>query len=45
MMLFCVEQGPEASDEIDVNDPEVNNAAVKIQASFRGHLIRKNLRQ
>lgn len=28
-------------DDIDLSDPELNKAAVKIQASFRGHMVRK----
>lgn len=27
--------------DIDLSDPDLNKAAVKIQASFRGHLVRK----
>jgi len=27
--------------DIDLNDPDVNDAAVKIQAAFRGHQVRK----
>jgi hypothetical protein len=43
--MYYVGQSHETSDEIDLNDPEVNKAAVKIQASFRGHLTRKNLQE
>ncbi|KAA0199396.1 hypothetical protein HAZT_HAZT007696 [Hyalella azteca] len=34
----------DAADDIDIDltDPEVNKAAIKIQATFRGHQIRKN---
>ncbi|CAG9864774.1 unnamed protein product [Phyllotreta striolata] len=28
--------------DIDLTDPELNKAAVKIQASFRGHMTRKD---
>jgi len=28
-------------DNIDLSDPELNKAATKIQASFRGHKVRK----
>lgn len=28
--------------DIDLNDPELNKAATKIQASFRGHKVRKD---
>ena len=27
--------------DIDLEDPDVNDAAVKIQAAFRGHQVRK----
>lgn len=27
--------------DVDLSDPELNKAAVKIQASFRGHMARK----
>lgn len=30
--------------DIDLNDPEVEKAAFKIQAGFRGHLARKNIK-
>lgn len=29
--------------DIDLNDPELNKAATKIQASFRGHRVRKEV--
>lgn len=29
--------------DIDLNDPEVEKAAFKIQAGFRGHLARKSI--
>lgn len=29
--------------DIDLNDPELNKAATKIQASFRGHKTRKEI--
>ncbi|CAG9816068.1 unnamed protein product [Phaedon cochleariae] len=34
---------PEADEDLDIDltDPDLNKAAVKIQASFRGHMIRK----
>ena len=41
------EQSPAAEEEeidIDLNDPEVGNAAVKIQAGFRGHQTRKSMK-
>lgn len=28
--------------DIDLTDPELNKAATKIQASFRGHKVRKD---
>lgn len=34
------EENDELAD-IDLNDPELNKAATKIQASFRGHKVRK----
>ena len=37
-----VEAKEEEVIDIDLNDPEVNKAAIKIQASFRGHTVRKN---
>ena len=43
ILSLSIGQNNEAGDEIDLNDPEVNKAAVKIQASFRGHLTRKKL--
>lgn len=30
--------------DIDLNDPEVEKAAIKIQAGFRGHLARKSIK-
>ncbi|EFX86621.1 hypothetical protein DAPPUDRAFT_44253 [Daphnia pulex] len=29
--------------DVDLSDPGLNHAAVKIQASFRGHMTRKTL--
>lgn len=29
-------------DNIDLTDPDLNKAATKIQASFRGHKVRKD---
>ncbi len=34
-------QEEENLEDIDLTDPELNKAAVKIQASFRGHKTRK----
>ena len=31
------------SSDIDLNDPEVQKAATKIQAGFRGHMTRKEI--
>ena len=45
IIFLFLEQSHGNSDEIDLNDPEVNKAAVKIQANYRGHLTRKNLPQ
>ena len=36
-------QEEENLDDIDLTDPELNKAATKIQASFRGHKARKTL--
>ncbi|XP_057672671.1 uncharacterized protein LOC130904120 isoform X1 [Diorhabda carinulata] len=33
---------PEEELDIDLSDPDLNKAAVKIQASFRGHMTRKD---
>lgn len=30
--------------DIDLNDPEVEKAAFKIQAGFRGHVARKSIK-
>jgi hypothetical protein len=43
ILFLYIGESNAASDEIDLNDPEVNKAAVKIQASFRGHITRKKL--
>jgi len=39
-------KSPEEEEELDVDltDPSLNFAAVKIQASFRGHMTRKSLK-
>lgn len=29
--------------DVDLSDPSLNHAAIKIQASFRGHMTRKTL--
>merc|ERR1712141_655309 len=34
-------EGPDDAIDIDLNDPDVNDAAVKIQAAFRGHQVRR----
>ncbi|RDD46040.1 Sperm surface protein Sp17 [Trichoplax sp. H2] len=36
------EESKEEDIDIDLNDPEVSKAAIKIQATFRGHAARKN---
>ena len=36
-------QEEENLDDIDLTDPELNKAATKIQASFRGHKARKQI--
>ncbi len=33
-----------SSPDIDLNDPEVQKAATKIQAGFRGHKARKEVK-
>ncbi|KAJ8919695.1 hypothetical protein NQ315_006223 [Exocentrus adspersus] len=35
------DDGKEEELDIDLTDPDLNKAAVKIQASFRGHMVRK----
>ncbi|ODM96662.1 Abnormal spindle-like microcephaly-associated protein [Orchesella cincta] len=45
--LKTTEEKPAAEEEEDLpdlNDPEVNKAATKIQAHFKGHLVRKTLK-
>lgn len=36
---FCSQEDIE---KIDLTDPDLNKAATKIQASFRGHKVRKD---
>ena len=38
-------QEEENLEDIDLTDPELNKAATKIQASFRGHKARKQLNE
>ena len=40
------EQEPKQEEEVDIdlNDPEVDKAASKIQAGFRGHQARKQVK-
>lgn len=40
--MFCFQVDDELAD-IDLNDPDLNKAATKIQASFRGHKVRKEV--
>jgi hypothetical protein len=42
LFLFCFQVDDELAD-IDLNDPDLNKAATKIQASFRGHKVRKEV--
>ena len=35
------QKGEEEDIDIDLTDPEVNKAAIKIQSTFRGHMSRK----
>ena len=37
-------QAPEEEVDIDLNDPDVEAAAVKIQASFKGFQTRKTMK-
>ncbi|KAL4635646.1 CAVP-target protein [Arapaima gigas] len=37
--------GPPPGCTIDINDPQVQEAAIRIQASYRGHRSRKELRE
>jgi len=37
-------EADEEEVDIDLNDPSVAEAAVKIQATFRGHMTRKTLK-
>ena len=39
------EQPAEEEVDIDLNDPEVAAAATKIQAGFRGHMTRKEIKE
>jgi hypothetical protein len=41
-ILFCLQVDDELAD-IDLSDPDLNKAATKIQASFRGHKVRKEV--
>lgn len=41
-ILFCFQVDDELAD-IDLSDPDLNKAATKIQASFRGHKVRKEV--
>lgn len=34
----------DGAEDIDLNDPEVQKAATKIQAGFRGHMARKEVK-
>lgn len=46
MFVFLFGQSPVPNEEeldVDLSDPSLNHAAVKIQASFRGHMTRKTL--
>jgi hypothetical protein len=38
--IFCFQEDIE---KIDLADPDLNKAATKIQASFRGHKVRKDV--
>ena len=45
-MIVCQQTGGDNEEEVDIdlNDPSVAEAAVKIQATFRGHMTRKTLK-
>lgn len=42
IFFFFLQVDDELAD-IDLNDPDLNKAATKIQASFRGHKVRKEV--
>ena len=39
------DEKPEEEIDIDLNDPNVDAAATKIQAGFRGHKARKEIKE
>lgn len=41
MYLFCPQENLE---DIDLGDPEVEKAALKIQSTFRGYKVRKEVK-
>ena len=41
IVFSCGSQVDDELADIDLTDPELNKAATKIQASFRGHKVRK----
>ena len=42
LFFFCFQQAEAEELDIDLSDPELHKAATKIQASFRGHKVRKD---
>ena len=40
-VLNLQKEAEEEEVDIDLTDPEVNKAAIKIQSTFRGHMTRK----
>jgi hypothetical protein len=42
VILCCLQVDDELAD-LDLSDPDLNKAATKIQASFRGHKVRKEV--
>lgn len=41
--MFQVDDAVNELEGIDLSDPDLNKAATKIQASFRGHKVRQEV--